>query len=353
MSKTQDTQKTEAIGKMMLYDMIGKDPATGEGITAKSFDASLKAMGDVSRIDLRINSNGGSVFEGMAIYSTLMSHPARKVVHIEGIAASMASIIAMVGDEIHMAANALFMIHEPRASAEGTAEDILQTASALESMSENCVSVYADRSGGDRATIKQQMKAETWFSAQEAKAAGFVTHITPNKQITAHYDESHFTNVPPWAQERLKQFSPPLVEGKSMTEESQESKPETPPVDEVVDVAALTAKATADERDRCGRINAKCALAQRPDLAQTFIDDPTMSVSDVSDKLLDVVCKKNKPIGDEGSNDNGQSPEDPNAKYKAEFTSNPLYAKSMKEADYIAMRRVDDGLDTLTAPMNA
>lgn len=346
------TLKAPSVGEVLIYDTIGQD-WFGEGLTAKSFDASLKALGPVETLEIRINSGGGDVFHGSAIYSLLLAHPAKKMVYIDGIAASMASIIAMAGDEIHMAANALFMIHEPSGMAFGTAEEMLATAALLEQISSNAVDVYTARTGQDKATVKAAMLAETWFTAEQAKEAGYVTTITPNKQLTAHVDVSMFSKAPAWAQDRLKQFTSLKMEGKSMPEASKEIETTVAPVAAQVDAEAIKAQATKDERDRCGRIHAKCALAGRPDLAQAFIDDASMSVSDVADKLLDVVCKKNKPVGDEGSSDNGQSAEDPNAKYKAEFSADPQYAKAMTEAEYISMRRVDDGLAQLKAPMNS
>lgn len=341
--------KADGRGEVLIYDTIGEDFWTGEGVTAKGIDAALKSLGSVSDIDLRINSNGGDVFQGNAIYAALNAHPAKVHVHIDGIAASMASLIAMVGDTVSMSENALFMIHEPRGVARGTSEDMLATASLLDAISANAVNVYAGRTKQDPAALKSAMVKETWYTASQAKAAGFVDTITPNKHITAHFDVSQFANAPEWAQAQLKQFSSLNQKGQAMPDTKEPEKKEA--IADQVDVAAITAKATADANaaahERVTTIIAMCNQAGFANLAASYTADPKMSIEDVRGKLFDAMCKKNKPIGDEGSSDQGQSPDDPNAKYKAEFAENPLYAKSMTVDQYVAMRRIDDGADSL------
>lgn len=340
--------KAENVGEVMIYDTIGED-WYGEGLTAKSFDASLKALGPVTTLEIRINSGGGDVFHGNAIYTQLVAHPAKKLVFIDGIAASMASIIAMAGDEIAMSANALFMIHEPSGVAIGTAEDMLETAALLDKISVNAVGVYAARTGMDPSAVKAAMTAETWYSADEAKAAGFITSITPNKQMVAQVDVSNFTNVPAWAHERLKQFSSLSTKGQSMPETKPESEKKAEPVASV-DVAEITAKANAAAHERVTQIHSKCALAGMPHLAAGFSADPTMTVADVQAKLFDAMCKANKPVGDEGSSDNGQSAADPNAKFAAEYAALPQEGKRMSLENYQSLRRFQEGLEPLIPP---
>ena len=118
--------------EISIYDQIG-----GFGISANDFIAGLKALGDVETINLRIASGGGSIVEGNTIYNALKRHSARVVTHIDSLAASMASVIAMAGDEIRMADNALLMIHNPWTMSMGGAEQLRKDADLLDKMEAN------------------------------------------------------------------------------------------------------------------------------------------------------------------------------------------------------------------------
>lgn len=113
--------------EISIYEEIG-----GFGITAKKFAEDLKALGDVSHIDLRIHSPGGDVFEGIAIYNLLRNHPAEITVYIDGVAASMASVVAMAGDRVVMPENAMMMIHKPWGISGGNAGDMRDYADLLD-----------------------------------------------------------------------------------------------------------------------------------------------------------------------------------------------------------------------------
>ena len=339
------TMKADGAAEVMIYDEIGSSWFS-DGVTAKGFAEQLKSMGDVKNIDVRINSPGGSVFEGLAIYNTLANHPASVTVHIDGLAASIATVIAMAGDTINMAENAMFMIHEPRAVVAGTADDMLSMASTLEALTTSATGVYASRSTMPEADVRAAMKSETWYSAAQAKAAGFVDSVTPNKAITAKFDPKQFSNVPEWARVRLALDPEPEPETAPAAEKEPETMhPETQPS---VDVEAIKAQAKAEERERQTKIVALCNAAKRPELAAKFCEDDSISVSDVQAKLFEALCKANGPLGDEGGTAGDTKPaDDGNDKYRAEFKASPAYAKAMSEAEYIAMRRVDDGLDQL------
>jgi ATP-dependent Clp protease protease subunit len=354
------TMKSPGKAEVLIYEQIGEDFWTGGGVTAKGFAGILKSLGEVSQIDIRINSPGGDVFQGNAIYDALARHPAKKMVYIDGLAASMATLIAMAGDEIHMAANAMFMIHEPSGVAIGTAEEMLATATLLESLSANAVKTYAERTGREAETIKAQMMAETWFTADEAKAAGFVTHVTPRKQLAAHFDTTSavFAKAPEWVREQLANLKEPQMTTSTEVKPEQIAEPLMIKSAESIDVSKITAdataKATAEASERAAKIIAMCQTAGVPNLAAEYVSDSTMSASDVQAKLFDAVCKKNKPIPDEsGSGAEGSQQPDQNEKYRAEFSVSAAYSKSMTVDQYIAMRRVDDGLDSLKAPMNS
>src|SRR5258707_608582 len=119
-------------GEIWLYDQVGE--GWFGGMSAKTFVAEVQKLGKVDLINLHINSPGGSVFDGVAIYNNLKSHPARIEVDVDGVAASIASVIAMAGDEIRMAANAMMMIHNAMGMTFGDAEDMRKTADLLDQL---------------------------------------------------------------------------------------------------------------------------------------------------------------------------------------------------------------------------
>lgn len=184
-------------GEIVLYDIIGQDWWTGEGVTAKRFRDDLKALGKVAAIDLRINSEGGDVFDGRTIYSLLAEHPAQIVVHVDGLAASIASLIAMAGDEIRMADGSFMMIHNPWGMAVGDAGEMRKTADLLESVGGTLIDTYAARSNSQRSDVKKWMNEETWMTAQESLARGFATHVSdPIKAAASIKHPDRYQHLP-------------------------------------------------------------------------------------------------------------------------------------------------------------
>lgn len=188
--------------EILIYDEIGAS-WYGEGITAEGFVRDLAKL-DAKTIRVRVNSGGGSVFEGLAIYNALRRHNAKIVTEIDGVAASIASVIALAGQEVRMADNAFLMIHNPHGVAVGNAADVRKFAELLETVGGSLAGIYVDRTGKDEETVQAWMDEETWFSAEEAKAAGFVHAITKGKTVRASMDPQAFRNAPaaltqPWA----------------------------------------------------------------------------------------------------------------------------------------------------------
>lgn len=183
--------------EVFIYEQIGEDWWTGEGVTAKAFAADLAAL-KVGHIDLRVNSPGGSVFDGQAIYNAIKRHPARVTAYIDGLAASIASVIVLAADEVVMADNALFMIHNPWGCAQGGADAMRQYADLLDKVRETILSVYRERTGLDDATLTAAMDAETWFTADEAQTFGFIDRIGPGLKLAACFDINacNFRNLP-------------------------------------------------------------------------------------------------------------------------------------------------------------
>jgi len=179
----QITNKAEK-AEIWIYEFIGKDFWTGEGVTAKTFQEDLSKI-KASQIDLHINSPGGDVFDGNTIYNLLKQHSANVTTYIDGLAASIASVIALAGDKIYMAENALFMLHQPYAFTIGNEEDHEKTLEILRQIGGSIAKTYISKTGKPENEIRKMMKAETWLNSDEAMEAGFVDEISGKMDIAA------------------------------------------------------------------------------------------------------------------------------------------------------------------------
>jgi ATP-dependent Clp endopeptidase proteolytic subunit ClpP len=157
-----------------IYEEIG-----GWGITAQQFSEDLKALGDITHINLHIHSPGGDVFDGIAIYNLLNKHPAKVTVHIDGLAASMASVIAMAGDRIVMPENALMMIHKPWGISGGNANDMRDYAELLDKVESVLIPAYARKTGKSAEVLGAMLESETWMDGRECVAQGFADELLP------------------------------------------------------------------------------------------------------------------------------------------------------------------------------
>lgn len=173
--------------EILIYEEIG-DGWLG-GISAKQFATDLAALGKLEEINVRINSDGGSVFDGVTIYNTLRRNGALIAIDIDGLAASISSIIAMAGDkgQIRMAQNATFMIHDPWAITAGSADDLRTQADLLDQLREQLVNTYDTVTDIGKDKISELMKAETWMTAEEALGYGFVDSITDEMRMAANW----------------------------------------------------------------------------------------------------------------------------------------------------------------------
>lgn len=171
------------VSEIWLYEQIGRD-WFGDGLTAKDFLKELNAIKS-PKIDLHINSPGGEVFEGTAIYNGIKNHPASTTAYIDGIAASIASVIALAGEKVIMAANAMFMMHLPSGLVMGTAADMRKTAEALDKIRDSMVTAYTAKSKQTDADIIALLEEETWFTAAEAQEAGFADEVGSKKDLEA------------------------------------------------------------------------------------------------------------------------------------------------------------------------
>jgi ATP-dependent protease ClpP protease subunit len=298
----------DASAEILIYEPIGAD-FFGSGLTARRFIADLERLGDVKDILVRINSPGGEVFDGFAIYNALKNHPAQVHVQIDGLAASIASIIAMSGDLITMGDGAMMMIHNPWTIAIGDSEDMRKTADMLDKVSEGLLDAYESRTGVDRDELKEMLAAETWFTAAEAIEKGFADDRTESEADEPEAIKDRFkkfaadfraksANVSPLRIAAMVQRSAPAD---ATTVETQVSK-EAPASVQNTDIenaasqaaqAALRAEATRRKaiRDSFGRFS-----DEHRDLLDECLEDIACTPEAASKKLLAKLGEGAEPL---------------------------------------------------------
>lgn len=171
--------KNEAPAELILYGDISSQSWWGDEVTPQAFNEELKNLGDVEEIVVRINSGGGDVFAASAIYTRLKEHKAKITVKIDGWAASAATTIAMAGDEIEIADNGVFMIHDPLFGLFGyyDAKAMAKMQTELETIKKGIIAAYKLKTGKTEEEINELMSAETWYTAKEAIDAGFADKL--------------------------------------------------------------------------------------------------------------------------------------------------------------------------------
>lgn len=171
--------------ELLLYGHISSVSWWDDEVTPKQFKKDLDDLGDVEEISVFVNSGGGDVFAGQAIYSMLKRHKATINVYIDGLAASIASVVAMAGDTIYMPKNAMMMIHNPYTFAFGDSSEFRKMADTLDQVREGIITTYLDKTGMDKQEIIDLMDAETWMTAEEAVEYGFADELEAAKQVAA------------------------------------------------------------------------------------------------------------------------------------------------------------------------
>ncbi|WP_302806753.1 head maturation protease, ClpP-related [Cloacibacillus porcorum] len=276
MNKTRiknEAGESEEIGEILVYGPISEDSWWGDEVTPKEFRDDLKALGDVKNIQVRINSYGGHVSAGTAIYSLLKQHPANVTVVVDGFALSAASVIAMAGDKVVMPSNAMMMIHNPSSGVRGDAHEMRKVAGILDKIREGMLSVYMQKTGLPKDKLITLLDEETWMTAEEAKERGFADEvIEPLVAVAAvkpgnisingqEFDLSGYKRAPKGLLEKIER------EVKSMTEEdkilagapaidptSVAAEPQSPPVNVEELIANAVSAAVAEERARVAAI---------------------------------------------------------------------------------------------------
>lgn len=178
-----------------IYDEIGM-----WGVTAQDFINALGALpASTKTINLRLNSPGGGVFDGLAIANQLREHPAQVNVTVDGIAASIASVIAMSGDTVAMGRGSQMMIHNPSGLVLGGSADMRAMADVLDKLAKdsiaNAYQAHAGRKGGSAEDWLDRMAAETWFSADEAVAVGLADTTADQKEQDAPENKARVHNL--------------------------------------------------------------------------------------------------------------------------------------------------------------
>lgn len=295
--------------EILIYDPIGAN-WFGDGFTAKRFVKDLEDLGDIKDILVRINSPGGEVFDGFAIYNALKNHPAQIHVQIDGLAASIASVIAMAGDLVTMGTGAMIMIHDPWSLAVGDSKDMRGVAEMLDQVKEGIIDAYAGRTGIDRAELATLMEAETWFTVDEALKNGFADERIGATELAAQpasTDRFNWATAMAMYSNKPKSFntpqdsavSPQSAPAGAMPKEAIMTTPAPASVQDADNIrkdaekSALAAETArrADIRNAFGRY----AEANR-ELLDTCLDDMSCTVQSAQSKLLAKLAEGSEPL---------------------------------------------------------
>lgn len=195
--------------QLEMYGPIGAD-FFGDGITAQSVSDAIANAGVHNSITLRLNSPGGDLFEGVAIYNLLKANGKPVNVVVDGMAASAASLIAMAGDKVTMGTGTMMMLHRALAMCAGFSDDFRKMADTLDTVSASAADLYVAKTGLKKDDILSMMQAETWLSAQDCVDKGFANAIsTDEAQMSNEFDLSIFKNVPAALWEAVKNEAKP------------------------------------------------------------------------------------------------------------------------------------------------
>jgi len=189
MWKIAAKNEDKTVADITLYGPISSDSWWGDEITPKSFKKELDALGEsVETLNIYINSPGGDVFAGQTIVNMLERHKARKITYADGLVASIASVIFMVGEERHAPKNTIVMIHKAWSYGRGNSNDMRKLAETLDKVDETIINSYEPKVSIERDEIIALMDAETWMTADEAFENGFSTHIEEEIKVAASMD---------------------------------------------------------------------------------------------------------------------------------------------------------------------
>lgn len=288
---------SETSADIYIYDEIGM-----WGISARRFTEDLISLGNINHINLHIHSPGGEVFEGIAIYNQLKNHNATITVYIDGLAASMASVIAMVGDEIIMPTNAMMMIHKPWGVSWGDANDMRDYADLLDKVENVLIPAYMEKTGKTKEEIEAMLGEETWLTAEECVEHGFAnTVIEPVKAMASLSSKriEEFKSMPNSLKNTLKNS---LANPRNTTTPSApvaEPAPQSqnPTNTQQPDTASIQAQARQAEQTRMNDIKDLFAMfgGKHDSVMVECLTDINCTVEQAKDKILDLVAKEATP----------------------------------------------------------
>lgn len=284
----------EGVGEIVIYDAIGKSFWGEDTVSAKSFLDTLAALGDVTAITLRINSPGGDVFDGLAIHNAIKNHAAKVTARIDGIAASVASYIAMAADTIIMPANSFMLVHQAAGFAFGTADDMRALAEDLGRIDASIAATYVARTGMTEAKVKALMKEDRLMDAKEAKALGFTDEVVKETKLAANFS---LRLLPEAAAAQFRAAAggndpapPPPPEPAPAPAPA----PQPQPAAEVIDLNAAKKQGLDEHRAYVASITDLCTLAATPERVGAYVRAGT-PVEQVRKELLDMRAAAPKP----------------------------------------------------------
>lgn len=181
-------QAAPRLAVLSIFEQIGEDWWTGQGVTAGAFIRAVDALGELDEIELHINTPGGDVMDGLTITNYLMQHPAKVVVRVDGQAASIGSVIMMAGDERIMGLGTTVFVHDPFTIAMGDAEELRSIADDLDKIRDGIIDVYMARTTRSRDDLVALMRASTRLTAAEAVEWGFATRTDSEIKAAACVD---------------------------------------------------------------------------------------------------------------------------------------------------------------------
>ena len=314
----------EARAELSIFGDIGEDWFAEESNTAKNVVEKLKALGDVTDLTVRINSYGGSVADGIAIYNALRRHPANVSVVVEGVAVSIASLIAMAGDTIEMPANTLMMVHSPWGGAVGNAKEMREMADVLDKYAEAMATSYATKTGKPHDEMLALLSdgEDHWFTAAEAVEAGFADYMTGELAAAASLRMDRFS--PPAAPAaQLKEEVPMTAKAQDKAIPADQNTPE--PQGATPNVSDIEKAAEARFRDqikaRNTEIQARFSKHMHKDGVQALysevIASTDLDVDAASARLLDHLGKDAGPLTPKGAAPHVEAMADESDKRKA------------------------------------
>lgn len=293
--------------EVYIYGDIGES-WWGESVTAAAFVKEIAAL-DVDELIVRVNSYGGSVTDGLAMYNALKRHKASVTVSIDGIAASIASLVAMAGDTVEMAENALMMVHAPWGGAYGNAADMREFADLLDKYAQAMSTSYAAKTGRDQAEMLALLTdgQDHWYTAAEAQAEKFCDVVSEAIPIAAHMDLSRFRSLPAAAAAfTAKEIEMPQPnkggdkpEPKATSEANATPEPKAP--EQSIDEAEISARVLTRDAQRRTEIAARFEpFSGREGVAELLAacqNDTACTLDDARSRLLAHLAKDVGPIG--------------------------------------------------------